>query len=118
MTPRKKILLFACLVLAGVVVSERGPAWRAPSSAIAFAPGRVDRPMRAPAEDRAAPPREISPRLTRPEAAAYVRTLYRREQLARELALEQRRYGSNYWESPPGDFDPRQLQRDREALLA
>jgi hypothetical protein len=54
---------------------------------------------------------------TRREATEWVRALYRKEQVTRELDLEQRRYGRNYWQSECNGRELAILQQTRETLL-
>jgi hypothetical protein len=54
---------------------------------------------------------------TRAEAVATVRALYRKEQLTRELDLEQRRYGTHYWESDGAGPALALVEQARAALV-
>lgn len=51
-------------------------------------------------------------------AVALLCTLYRREQLTRELAIEQRRYGRNYWDADADGRGLAALRTQRQAMLA
>ena len=106
MTPRTKILLLGLAVTMGVMLwcpraaapaTVRVPRGWARSGARAVQPAAVARAGRnESAAVAAAGPGRLA---TRREVAAYVRSLYRQEQLHRELDLEQQRYGSAYWQS-------------------
>lgn len=125
MTPRTKIALLGCALALTLATLTWRRAGNPPESsqiqrpAAAAQRGRDLRGRdRAVVEAlRAKKPDAATPALTRGEAAQRVRSLYRQEQLTRELALEQRRYGRNYWDAPPGGV-ARQVQRERDAMLA
>lgn len=62
-------------------------------------------------------PAKLGVLATREEAAEWLKSAYRKEQLARELAFEQLRYGRHYWESEANGATLAQIQQARAALL-
>lgn len=87
----------------------------------AGAPVLTPVPVKAPVKE-ASDEILVSPRLltntpkkwSRAEAAKYLTAYFTREQLTRELALEQSRYGPQYWDSEMGVAALRELQARRE----
>ncbi len=62
-------------------------------------------------------PQVIPMKRTRREALAELTAFYRRDQLTRELDLEQARFGANFWEPEKVGPELSRLQRAREDLL-
>lgn len=123
------------LCAAGVIVStlfifhfwprpeEKGEIPRSSAGASARASAPAARAISSPAVPEgdtatSAPTATPKSASTRREAAALVRALYRKEQLTRELDLEQRRYGRAYWQPEANGRELAQLQRERETMLA
>jgi hypothetical protein len=88
---------------AAAAAAMSAPAGTAPADDVAVVAPAVDRP---PAPVPA----------TRAEAASMLRTLYRREQFTRELALEQQRYGAHYWSAEHAGAELGALQRAKAEL--
>jgi hypothetical protein len=123
MTMRKKTLLLAGATLLGGLLGWRGTEADTGRSKRAHASGGIARTTpRVPETARVAPlvsaaVPSAEPAPTRSEAAALVKALYRKEQLTRELDLEQLRYGRHYWESECNGPELAKLQQAREAML-
>ncbi len=120
MTPRRTLLLLTGAALLGTLVFRHAtpPTTVRPRPALASAPVRpepaiesAERKSSVVAVAPAGPP-------TRAAAVALVRALYRREQLTRELDLEQQRYGAHYWQAERSPRAIAQLQQAKAALLA
>lgn len=121
-TRRRRLLLAAATLLCGV-------AWRSAAGRFSRRHPRTAKPpaiaharFPAPEKSRALGLSVGSPSApigapTRRAAAALVRALYRKEQLTRELDLEQVRFGKNYWEAERRGCDLAGLPAAREAML-
>ena len=126
MTTRKKFLLLAgATLLCGVWIwrattdefaAVRGQVAASQSTANETPKGGVGKSRPAEAVVAANAP-EALPAATRSEAAQRVKALYRKEQLTRELDLEQRRYGRDYWQSEISGRELAKLQQAREVML-
>src|SRR5882672_730514 len=106
MPTRKRFLLLAGATALGGIVWPRWTDDVATRRARAKPPHLIaSKARRRAAETICADPKisvaepMLVPALTRREATELVRTLYRKEQLTRELDFEQRRYGRDYWAS-------------------
>jgi hypothetical protein len=127
MTPRSKAVLALASAIA-ILALLHGPGERAPAarSATLGRPVAVEKAGVAGFESvrdetaakPLAPPAPVPVKLLRGEVAEYLKALYQKEQLAEELALEQRRYGKNYWQSEADGPALATLRAARQAMLA
>ena len=124
-TTRNKALVLLGAVLLALAVGWRraAPADEARRSALAAPAKKIAgslpaRSFAAEAALAAASPETSEPKATRSEAAAWLKTIYRKEQLTRELEFEQLRYGRAYWEPEANGAALATINEARAAMIS